>query len=679
MRPRKMRYPNILILIVFWITTSSGFPLEENFEGLFRAEPPHCSKTPIVRAQTSQNAMSSIARGVQMQFSIGLHTAVCFRLFEDARLASTSMNGIGDDDAGNQTSLLHTIRLEKLEHHHPITQRYTFGIPEVHASCICECDATASTCTAESHQFTACPESDKSDESTSCYRTFFPNQTPIGCSEDDSPKLCCDVRFKPYENLTFLAVKLEQPTTYATFVYAAYDFVNGYWVEKDKTTIRSQLDGGTQDRHLDSKRRISLAVTAGGRASHQLETGMYFSRTSNGGETEELRMQPLNEITDNNFDRLGWYRMDESGHFHVNNGVVKMDDIHKAKVKNCKEQTYRSILAANYYMPGRFNLSRPLEVSKLWIQSARILDSSCRQAVVTHAEGTNLQISIHLDDDVESQNLVFFHNASHISEFSGSIIVDSKSNRLFNLTVYEASGKIDGSVKMSTGFGSDTIHTFTAYVSDLHAANRSMIIPLPAIVGPGERAICLRADSMADIDSICHVVEYFPTQLEIDLVEGTWHEMVGTCLFCNQINLNGVMKFLNPAHWIKGISSFGDGLMIATDIVVYLCVLCILYLLITIIIKLFIFFVDFSTMTSSKLLIFREKPSSASPTAAPRRANASPAHDTFAPICNNLNFLCDSHPKLCLSICFQRCFSASPKPNFALLYGCVLFHVSLSK
>uniref|UniRef100_A0A8R1DHW2 Protein CBR-EFF-1 n=1 Tax=Caenorhabditis japonica TaxID=281687 RepID=A0A8R1DHW2_CAEJA len=575
MRPPFEWSPHLCVLLLA-ITTVSSFPLEEKFDGLFRAEPPHCSKTPIVRAQTSQNALSSISRGMQMQFSIGLHTAVCFRLYEDAPHDDQALEG-----SGNQTSLLHTIRLERLEHHHPITQRYTFGIPEVHANCICECDATASTCTAESHQFTACPESANDDEATSCYRTFFPNQTPIGCSEDDSPKLCCDVRFTPYKNMTFLAVKLEQPTTYATFVYAAYDFVNGYWVEKDKTTIRSQLDGGTQDRHLDSKRRISLAVTAGGRASHQLETGMYFSRTSNGGETEELRHQPLNEITDNNFDRLGWYRMDESGHFHVNNGVVKMDDIHKAKVKNCKEQTYRSILAANNYVPGHFNLSRPLEVIKPWIQSARIFDSSSRQAVVTHAEGTNLQISIHLDDEFENENLVFFHNASRIRDFSGSIIVDSKSNRLFNLTVYEASGKIDGSVKMSTGFGSDTIHTFTAYVSDLHAANRSMIIPLPAIVGQGARTICLRADSMADIDSICHVIEYFESPLEIDLVEGKWHEMIGTCPTCNQISFNGMMKFLNPAHWIKGISSIGDGVMLATDIVVYLGVICIFYLLVT--------------------------------------------------------------------------------------------------
>ncbi|CAB3405205.1 unnamed protein product [Caenorhabditis bovis] len=562
------KWPLLLILAF-----ATAFPNEEIFRGLFPVQPPHCSKTPIVLAQTSQNAHSSVSRGMQMQFYIGLHTAVCFRLHDGLPLASR------DPSSSNQTSFLHTIRLDRLEHHHPITQRYTFGVPEVHADCICECDATSSTCTAESHQFTSCPESDKDDEATSCYRTFFPNQTPIGCSEDDSPKLCCDVRFKPYKNLTFLAVKLEQPTTYATFVYTAYDFVNGRWIEKDKTTIRSQLDGGTQDRYLDTQKRISLAVTAGGRASHQLETGMYFTRTSPGGEFEELRRQPLNEISDNNFDRLGWYRMDEAGRFHVNNGVVKMDDIHKAKVKNCKEQTYRSILAANNYMPGHFNLTKPLDLLLPWIQSARIYDNSARQAIVTHAEGTNLHITLHLDDDMDG--LVFFHNASRIRDFSGTIIVDSRSNRFFNLTVYEASGKIDGSVKFAADERSANIHTFTTYVSDLRAANRSMIIPLPAIVEPGPRTICLKADEMAERDSICRVIEYHESPLEIDLVEGKWHEMIGSCPTCNQVNFNGMMKFLNPAHWIKGISSLGDGVMLVTDLVVYLGVLIILYLLIT--------------------------------------------------------------------------------------------------
>ncbi|CAI5441099.1 unnamed protein product [Caenorhabditis angaria] len=565
-----------IFTIIFHVL--AAYPTEEIFRGLFPVQPPHCTKTPIVTAHTSQNTRSQVGRGMQMQFYIGLHTAVCFRLHEGLPLASNFLDGV--EPAENQTSLLHTIRLEKLEHHHPITQSYTFGIPEVHADCICECDSTSSTCTAESHQFTACPESDKIDESTSCYRTFFPNQTPIGCSEDDSPKLCCDVKFKPYKNLTFTAVKLEQPSTYATFVYTAYDFVNGRWVEKDKTTIRSQLDGGTQDTHLDSAKRISLAVTAGGRASHQLETGMYFTRTSVGGEMEELRRQPLNERSDNNFDRLGWYRMDENGKFHVNNGVVKIDDIHKAKVKNCKEQTYRSILSANNYMPGHFNLSRPLEVILPWIQSARIYDNTARQAIVTHAEGTSLHITLHLDEE-DGQNLVFFHNSSKIRDFSGTIIVDSRSNRFFNVTVYGASGKIDGMVKYSTENTATNIHTFTTYVSDLTAANRSMIIPLPAIVEHGPRMICMKADEMSDRDAICRVIQYHESPLEIDLIEGKWHEMIGTCPTCNQVNFNGVMKFLNPAHWIKGISSLGDGVMLVTDLVVYLGVLIILYLLIT--------------------------------------------------------------------------------------------------
>lgn len=56
------------------------------------------------------------------------------------------------------------------------------------------------------------------------------------------------------------------------------------------------------------------------------------------------------------FDRLGWYRLEDDRpmadkpRFHVFNGAVRMDQIHKAKVKNCKEQTYRSILVANNYV-----------------------------------------------------------------------------------------------------------------------------------------------------------------------------------------------------------------------------------------------------------------------------------------------------------------------------------------
>lgn len=75
---------------------------------------------------------------------------------------------------------------------------------------------------------------------------------------------------------------------------------------------------------------------------------------------------------------------------------------------------------------------------------------------------------------------MFFHNESKIEGFSGTIVVDSKSNRsvlqvsrngirfrYFNVSVYGASGKINGVVKYSTNADSDEIFAFSAYVHDL--------------------------------------------------------------------------------------------------------------------------------------------------------------------------------------------------------------------
>ncbi|KHJ91258.1 hypothetical protein OESDEN_08880, partial [Oesophagostomum dentatum] len=357
--------------------------------------------------------------------------------------------------------------------------------------------------------------------------------------------------FSYFRNQTYTAVKLEQPSTFATFVYTAYDYTNGRWVEKDRSTIRSQLDGGTQD----------------------------------------------------SFDRLGWYRMDDSGRFHVNNGIVKMEEIHKAKVKNCHEQTYRSIIDAKNYMPGNFNLSRPLEMVYPWIQSARIYDGSQRQVIVTHAEGTNLHITLQVNGDNEGHRLVFFHNSSSIADFTGTIIVDSRSNRhdfskfyllpilnlfhinllfrYFNVTVYGASGKINGAVKYSTQRDSDEIFSFTTYVHDLNASNRSMIIPLPAVVESGPRMICMYADEQREEQAVCRIVDYHETPLEIDIEHNTWHEMVGSCPSCNQINLTGLSKYLNPMSWVNGVSSLGEFVMMVTDILVYVCVLVVVYVVLT--------------------------------------------------------------------------------------------------
>ena len=203
-------------------------------------------------------------------------------------------------------------------------------------------------------------------------------------------------------------------------------------------------------------------------------------------------------------------------------------------------------------MPGDFNLSRPLETQYPWIQSAKIYDGTNRQVIVNHAEGTNLHITLQgtvtltatvtfklsVTGDEDGHQLMFFHNQSRINDFSGTIIVDSRSNRFFNVTVNGASGKINGLVKYSTTMESDDIYSFSTYVHDLQvsrmvgrvslclslsqatvfqAANRSMIVPLPAVVEAGPRMICLRADEDREDFSICHIVHYHEIPLEVCL------------------------------------------------------------------------------------------------------------------------------------------------------------------
>ncbi|PIO67396.1 hypothetical protein TELCIR_10856 [Teladorsagia circumcincta] len=79
-----------------------------------------------------------------------------------------------------------------------------------------------------------------------------------------------------------------------------------------------------------------------------------------------------------------------------------------------------------------------------------------------------------VNGEVDGHRLVFFHNSSRISDFTGTIIVDSRSNKYFNVTVYGASGKINGAVKYSTERDSDEIFSFTTYVHDLNVSFQSV-------------------------------------------------------------------------------------------------------------------------------------------------------------------------------------------------------------
>ncbi|VDK51925.1 unnamed protein product [Anisakis simplex] len=543
----------------------------ESFQPILPITPPHCTKTSVIKSTLSHAAGDESLRTILMNIHIGLGSTVCFRIDngssesdEASAKPSAQASSIFADVLSNKApeqGWLHTLTLTQLEHHHPITQHYEFAIPEVSTSCICDCDPTSN--------------------DTSCYRTFHASQSDAGCAPGSQSKLCCEVSFRPYKNRSYMAVKLEQPSTFVVFKYVAYDYTAGRWVEKDKNTIRVEIDGRTQTRYLDGWHRIELSVSAGGRASRQLESGMYFTISNRGGEMDQLRKQPINELNENNFERLGWYRKDASGHFGVRNGKVKIQKIHLAKVDNCKEQRSQSYLDAHHYVdmndpenPERFSLEDSVEHIYPWIRSAQVVDGSARQAIVVHSEGTNLEVILQVHD--RSAALSFLHDFSKLDDFTGTIIVDFKSNRYFNLTVYNATGIIHGIVKRTVDRGSPEDFSFTTYIDDLRSANKTVIVPLPAMVGGGDRLICLRADDERPQTEVCRIVPFREEPLEINLLENTWKELEGHCAECNKITVNGFLTNLNPLNWVSGVSSLSNFIMMVSDMLVYLfmCGLC---------------------------------------------------------------------------------------------------------
>ncbi|VDN82969.1 unnamed protein product [Brugia pahangi] len=544
------------ILATRLIPWSFGLPsllAPEILQPLTSMVPPHCTKIAIIKSMLSHASGDDLIRTTQMNIRIGLQNTACFRLENNTNDRDSLFIDVLNARSGDQ-GWLHTLTLSRLEHHHPISQQYEFAIPEVRTNCICECNANSDICSARTYSFTHCAYNNNTQEN--CFRTFHPNQADTGCSPGSQSKLCCEVSFTPYQSKSYVAMKLEQPTTFVTFKYVAYDYTAGRWIEKDKNTIRVEIDGQTQWLFLDRWRRLELGVSAGGRASHQLESGMYFAANNPNGEMDELRQQVINEINENNFDKLGWFRKDALGHFTVRNGKVKIQRMHLAKVENCKDQKSQSFLDAHHYVdyndpenPERFALEAVVERIYPWIRSARVADGSGRHVVVTHSESTNIEVALQLHEDTYS--LSFVHDFSKMDDFSGTVIVDFKSNRFFNLTVYNATGIIHGTVKKTTDKSSSDEFHFTTYIGDMRGTNKTLIVPLPALISGGDRMICLHADNdnSNEQEEICRIIVFKEVALEINLLENTWKEIDGHCPECNKLTMGGFLSNFNPVNW----------------------------------------------------------------------------------------------------------------------------------
>lgn len=557
-------------------------PLEiQTLNELFPPMPPHCSRALVTPSHPSlcqfflnydfKSSIFSVngffTKSLRNKLNIGVGQTICFK----------SENEGG---GANSTQELHTLTLSRLEQYHSITQRYKFAIPEVETRCICECSAKSSICKADEYSYGRC--NPLFDSNMACHRTFFADQPTTGCPNGpNEPRLCCELSFRPYQNRTYTALKLEAPTTFAVLRYAAFQWESGRWIEADKRTIRVHLDGSTQNQFLDSNRSFELSVNSMGKSSNQLEPGMYFVENLGNGNYGEIIQQPLNEITDHNFERLGWFRQDISRKFFVHNGYVMMDKIHRAKAENCVDQKYQSILDANFYInkdsndSTKFQIAESLNRTFRWIKSARVVDSAERHAIVTENEGTNLEIT--LTSNLIEQKLNFVHNSSVIQDFVATIIVDRFSNSVLNITVINASGILNGYVKKIGDIRSEQIDSFTLYVPESQAVTKVLSARIKPYPPNTVQIVCLRPDENPISEELCHVVESVQIELAKNEIDNQWTGQTSRCPECNQINMDGFMKYLNPMSWTNGIQSVNDFVMLITDLIVYFCVGIVFY------------------------------------------------------------------------------------------------------
>lgn len=540
----------------------------------------------------------------------------------------------------------------------------------------------------------------KSSAPSVCHRTFFANQ-PTGqhCSRhadaSSSARLCCQLRFRAHRQRSFMALRLENAISSVLLQYSQWAWIdkahemqqNGreqtksantervggggedptnrseermrnaqkpeeqqqqHWIELDRRKMRIQLDGAVHNLVLNELSGLKLSVLGFGgakSATAQLEPGVYFAESQPDGSLGELIGQmPVNRITEHDFHKLGWLRLDERGEPFVQSGEIYLDKIHHARVDDCAEQRFRSVLDASYYVNAdnnastHFKLANPLNSVHKWIRSARVLDSHQRIALIRAREGLSLEVTLTVaatanqsprrppSRDVDEQQqqqqqrqrqkqqqqtgrplpmITFVHNSSRLADFTAMLVLDRFSNSILNLTLFNASGILNGIVRpMNANVDdaeADVIDGFSVHVPmatveesadgwrnpDSHMATSPDWQPVSVQISirpyplGSIHVVCLRPDDANVSLELCRPVQSVYHELEVNTVRNEWNEAVGECKRCNQISAEGFAKYLNPANWTKGISSVSDALMMASDIVGYFVGILVIYALLS--------------------------------------------------------------------------------------------------
>ncbi len=400
---------------------------------------PHCKRTTILTGEILRQNFDTTEVSVMstVQLKLGLRETACFHVqFQDsAPQEETTTQPYGNGFTYNG-SLLYTMEYSSLEHHHPIRQRYQFGIPELKSSCVCDCPGGDDHCSV-GYSYRNCTKG------PACYTTYHAHRKSVGCpTTGGESEMCCDVSVSPHEHWRFWALNLGPPDTVAVFHYRLFTLKNGKWLRESENRIQVPMNKG-QIFYLGSD-KLELQVT-GDQPSRQLKQGMYFIRDT---ERTFRHGVPVNELHEWSLGKLGWFRLNNKGAWNIRSGWVKLQDAHHVSVQDCKDQKYTDSFNAEYYVSnsehsekgkiGNFHLGYYVDSLEPWILSGSVSNPNrSREAVVTIRDSPFLTLDILMEN---KPVLKFYHHSSKFQDFHGRVQLDkvSFSCNMYFLRIFDS-------------------------------------------------------------------------------------------------------------------------------------------------------------------------------------------------------------------------------------------------
>lgn len=500
---------------------------------------PHCSRSTVMEGEIREYDNSGRPKIFSaVHLSMALHEVACMTI---------KMND-------SESSILHTLEFLRLEQHHPVSGMYQFGIPKVTSSCICDCAGGDAPCKMSEYNYKNCTSG------TLCYRTYHPVQSNVGCIGEQKSEACCQLQIEPFKDWTFTAIKINQPATILVFRYIIYDRLSKRWRKASEEVVEVPLNRGISKFDFNNVHKIEMVVS-GSRPNRELQPGMYFLREG----THELRgFVPINDIGESSLEKLGWMRFSD-GKWDVRNGLVKIKQAHHVNVDDCKQQLYTStinaeqlVLISGNDVDESYDLGRAL-TSDPWIETAVYQGRDVR---VEHAEGTS--ISVHMTSETRPHML---RHISQLESFDGMIQVDRDSNRYLNISFLGSKGTLIGNIFSSEK--KDQIDMAFSVQVDSKVHHYRSIISIPSSIN-SSRYVCFHPSG--DVEGeICKWFSYETQRLNSYRIAHRWQTGQGDCAGCNQRGVDSFLTSLDPRQWLNGISSPVEGVTMAVEIIIVVC------------------------------------------------------------------------------------------------------------